>query len=149
MDTAALNSLLAAELQAVNVYTLHAAKLANWGYGRLAEATLARYKTEAEHRQELIDRILLLGGEPVVIGPASVEIGEDVPEILSIDLRLELEAIDACRAAATDLRAAGDHGSAVLVEHILVEEEQHANDLQALIDQVQAMGLEMFLGSRA
>lgn len=108
-----------------------------------------RYEQEQEHRDELIDRILFLGGEPLVTGPTSVDVGDDVPGVLSIDLRLEFEAIDACRQSATALRASGDHGSAVLIEHLLVEEEAHAQEIQAHLEQIQAMGLEIFLGSRA
>lgn len=148
-SVAALNGLLGAELRAISTYAAHAGKLRAWGYKRLAKLVRRRYEQEQEHRDELIDRILFLGGAPLVTGPTSVDVGDDVPGVLSIDLRLEFDAIDACRAAATALRAAGDHGSAILAEHVLVEEEAHTSDLQALLDQIQAMGLEQFLASRA
>ncbi|MDQ1273276.1 MAG: bacterioferritin, partial [Planctomycetota bacterium] len=39
----------------------------------------------------------------------------------------------------------GDGGSRELLEHILVDEEQHANDLESYIQQIKDMGIENFL----
>ena len=55
-----LNDVLTSELTAINQYFLHA-KTPNWGYNRGAHIR-AESIDEMKHAEQLIDRILYLGG---------------------------------------------------------------------------------------
>ena len=72
-----LNSLLADELTAINQYMVHSEMCANWGYGRLHEATEKRAIDEMKHAEKLIGRILFLEGRPVVSKLNQIIIGAE------------------------------------------------------------------------
>ena len=57
-----LNEVLTAELTAINQYFIHAMMCRNWHYERLAKHSREESVEEMKHAQELIDRVLYLGG---------------------------------------------------------------------------------------
>ena len=61
-----LNDVLTSELTAINQYFLHAKMCQNWGYSRLGAHIRAESIDEMKHAEQLIDRILYLGGVPNV-----------------------------------------------------------------------------------
>jgi bacterioferritin len=138
-----LNEVLTNELTAVNQYFLHARMVENWGYQRLYEKFRHESIDEMKDADKLIERVLYLEGFPNLQKLGKINIGENVPEMLKLDLDVEKNAIATLNRGIELARKKGDNGSAELLEDILVGEEEHANWLEAqltLVDQVGAAG---------
>jgi bacterioferritin len=144
----ALNSVLTAELTAVNQYFVHAKMCRNWAYLRLAERIRKESIDEMKHADRLIDRILYLEGTPNVQRYHKVNIGEAVPEMLRLDLALEHEAIPRLNDAIRLCRDLGDHGSEELLREILVSEESHVDWLEAQLEQLRQLGEGNYLAQQ-
>ena len=84
-----LNFLLAGELAARDQYFIHARMYDEWGYSRLFERIYHEMQDETQHANNIIARILLLGGKPQM-QVAALDIGHDVPSMLQADLDVEL-----------------------------------------------------------
>ena len=67
--------------------------LKNWGYNRLAAKVHLESIDEMKHADELIERILYLGGIPNMQRLWKVNVGETVPEQFACDKALEDAAI--------------------------------------------------------
>ena len=142
---ATLNSLLADELTATNQYMVHAEMCENWGYEKLQEAVEKRAITEMRHAEKLIARILFLEGLPIVSELNQMNIGAEVEAQLKSDWQAEHDAIQEYNA---DIRAAaeyGDSGTHELLKSILVQEEEHIDEIEAQLDQIKQMGIQNYL----
>lgn len=142
-----LNEVLTAELTAINQYFLHAEMCNNWGYTRLYSFLRKESIDEMKHAEEMLERVLYLGGLPNVQRLFPIRIGETVPEIFKSDMALEVEAIDRLNKGIPMLREKGDAGSAVILEGILTAEEEHLDWIEAQQDQIEQMGLENYLST--
>ncbi len=140
-----LNHLLADELTAINQYMVHSEMCANWGYAKLHEAIEKRAITEMHHAEKLIGRIIFLEGKPIVSQLNPLHIGEDVESQLKDDLQAEYEAVKAYNAAIRLAVEESDHGTRALLESILQDEEEHADWIEAQLDQIAHMGLQNYL----
>ncbi|HBU48045.1 MAG TPA: bacterioferritin [Myxococcales bacterium] len=140
-----LNEVLTAELTAINQYFIHAKMLKNWGYNRLAAKVHLESIDEMKHADDLIERILYLGGIPNMQRLWKVNVGETVPEQFACDKALEDAAIPRLSAGIDVCREAGDHGTAAMLETILVSEEEHLDWLEAQLELVGTLGLENYL----
>ncbi len=143
-----LNEVLTNELTAVNQYFLHARICENWGYERLWKKVRAESIDEMKHADEVIERVLYLEGMPNVQRLGKVNIGETVPEQLRLDLELERKALGVLNAGIESCRKTGDNGSAELLEHILEDEEEHANWLEAQLSLIDQVGLQNYLAQQ-
>ncbi len=140
-----LNDLLSDELTAINQYMVHAEMCANWRYDKLAETAEKRAIEEMKHAESLIGRILFLEGIPIVSNLKKIHIGADVESQHRNDLASETEAIQAYNAAIKQAVEAGDNGSRELLESILKDEEEHLDWLEAQIEQINTLGIKMYL----
>jgi bacterioferritin len=145
---AVLNDVLANELTAINQYFLHARLCENWGYERLWKKVRAESIDEMQHADKVIQRILYLEGHPNLQKLGKLEIGETVLEQLQSDLALEKRAIPVLNAGVEICRAKGDNGTAELLEEILVDEEEHADWLEAQLTLVEQVGLQNYLAQQ-
>jgi bacterioferritin len=142
---AALNTLLADELTAINQYMVHSEMCANWGYGELHEAIEKRAITEMKHAEMHIGRIIFLEGRPIVSELNPLHIGADVLEQLKNDLGAEQGAVKAYNDAIKLAAEAGDNGTRVMLEGILKDEEGHLDWLETQLDQIEQMGIQTYL----
>ncbi|NPV84778.1 MAG: bacterioferritin [Anaerolineae bacterium] len=145
---ATLNSLLADELTAINQYMVHSEMCANWAYERLHEAVEKRAIDEMKHAEKLIARILFLEGIPIVSQLNPIHIGEVVEKQLKNDWDAEAGAIKAYNAGVRLAVELGDNGTRELLESILKDEEDHIDWLEAQTDQIQQMGIQVYLGQQ-
>lgn len=143
-----LNEVLKAELTAINQYFLHAEMCDHWGYKALGEYTKKESIDEMKHAEKCIERILFLQGTPVMHELFPLRIGATVKQQLENDLALELEAIPRLNRAIQAAVEAGDNGSRELFEAILLDEERHADWLEAQLHMIQEMGYENYLSQQ-
>jgi bacterioferritin len=144
----ALNKALADELTAVNQYMVHSEMCDNWGYEILHDKVEKRAIAEMIHAESLIARILYLEGIPIVSNLNPMHIGKNVPEQLKNDLEAETVAIENYQAFIKTCQEVGDAGTRELFVHNLKEEEDHADWLEAQLDQIDQMGIQTYLSSQ-
>ena len=143
-----LNDVLTGELTAINQYFLHAKMCANWGYERLADKVRKESIDEMIHAEELIDRILYLGGVPNVQRLGKVTIGETVREQFELDLATEMTALKRLNTGIELCRAEGDNGTRVLLDKILSHEDEHVDWLEAQLDLIEQVGEQQYLAQQ-
>jgi len=143
-----LNVLLADELTAISQYMVHSEMCANWGYGRLHEAVEKRAIDEMKHAEKLIARLLYLEGQPIVSKLNPIHIGADVEAQLRNDLAAEMGAEKGYNTGIALAVEVGDNGTRALFESILGDEEDHIDWLEAQLDQIQQLGLQIYLGQQ-
>jgi len=142
---AALNSLLADELTAINQYMVHSEMCDNWGYGKLHKAIEARAVAEMKHAEKLIGRILFLEGLPVVSDLKKIFIGADVPKMFANDHQAEDGAIKSYNEAIILAGNLKDYATREILEAILKDEDAHIDGIEEIQDQIGQMGLPIFL----
>jgi bacterioferritin len=143
-----LNYLLADELTAVSQYMVQAEMCANWGYNHLAEAIEKRAIDEMKHAEKHIGRILFLEGKPVVSNLLPMHIGDTVEAHHKNDWESESGAIKAYNEAVKLAVDVGDNGTRELLESILKDEEAHIDWIEAQLDQIKQMGIQVYLAEQ-
>lgn len=141
----ALNEALMSEIMAINQYFIHAKMCENWGYLLLYEDTEKRAMEEMTHAEKLIERILYLEGIPIITKGDKINVGATVKDQAENDHGLEKVAIQMFNRAIKLCNDESDAGSRELLEHILLDEEKHADDLESYIQEIQDMGIQNFL----
>ena len=139
-----LNAVLTNELTAVNQYFLHARMFRHWGLTRLADHEYHESIDEMKHADKLIERILFLEGLPNLQSLNKLLIGEDVPEALKCDLKLEQGSYPILREAITHCEKTADYITRELFEKILDSEEEHIDWLETQLGLIDKLGLENF-----
>ena len=143
-----LNDVLTGELTAVNQYFIHARMCENWGYERLWKKIRAESIDEMKHADKLIERILYLDGLPNLQRLGKINVGQTVPEQLTLDLDMEKGAVRRFNDGIELCRSLGDNGSRELLEGMLVSEEEHANWLEAQLNLIQQVGEQNYLAQQ-
>jgi bacterioferritin len=98
-----------------------------------------------KHADELIKRILLLGGLPNVQRLNSIQVGEDVEQILKADQALEEKALDDLREGIAYCESVRDFVSRDLLVHIQKNEEEHIDLLDRQFDLIRQIGIERYV----
>jgi bacterioferritin len=140
-----LNTQLTNELTAINQYFLHARTLQHWGVTKLGKQEYAESIDEMKDADELINRILFLGGLPNVQRLNSIQVGEDVEQILRADLALEEKALDDLREGIAYCEGVRDFVSRDLLLKILAGEEEHVDFLERQFDLIKQIGIQRYV----
>jgi bacterioferritin len=143
-----LNAALSSELSAIAQYMVQAEMCSNWGLNRLGALTKNRAIEEMRHAEGLIERLLFLDAVPQVSVALQPKIGASVKEHLEIDLKDELDAGVQYNDAVKICTAAGDAGSKQLFERMIVDEERHADFLEAQLHSIETMGIGNYLAQQ-
>ncbi|GLQ24470.1 bacterioferritin [Algimonas ampicilliniresistens] len=140
-----LNRALKAELTAINQYFLHSRMLKDWGVTRLAKKEYEESIEEMNHADDIIERILFLGGLPNLQDLGKLRIGETVQEILECDMSLEEMAIPMYKDAIHHCESVRDYVTRDMLQKILVEEEEHVDFLETQFDLIKQIGIERYI----
>ncbi|MFI3218053.1 MAG: bacterioferritin, partial [Methylococcales bacterium] len=103
---------------------------------------------EMKHADCLIDRILFLEGLPNVQNIGKVLIGENTPEMLACDLKLEHLAVPDLKDGILYCESVRDYVSRELFEDILESEEEHIDWLETQLELIEKIGLPNYLQSQ-
>ena len=143
-----LNSLLADELTAINQYIVHAEMCEDWGYEKLHEHFEKRAIDEMKHAEKLIGRILFLESTPIVTDLRSIHIGDEIPAQLENDRKAELDAIKAYNDAIKLAGEVNDYATRKILQDNLKDEDDHMDEIEELLDQIEHMGLPIFITTK-
>jgi len=143
-----LNTLLMEELTAINQYIVHAEMCEDWGYGKLHESFEKRAIQEMRHAEQLIGRILFLGGTPIVSKLGEIHIGSDVPKQVQYDRDLEAKTIKNYNDAIVLAGEEHDYATRDILIDILNDEDHHMDELEEMLDQIEQMTLPIFLSTK-
>jgi bacterioferritin len=145
---ATLNALLADELTAINQYMVHSEMCANWGYEELHEVIEKRAITEMKHAEMEIGRIIFLESRPVVSQLNPLHIGATVLDQLKADLAAEQGAVQGYNEGVRLAVEVGDNGTRAMLESILKDEEDHLDWLETQLDQIEQIGIQIYLAQQ-
>ena len=135
-----LQSVLATEIVCVLRYTMHAVSASGISSEGVKAEFAQHVKEEQQHMQAVAERINQLGGKPnfdpeglATRSASQYAEGENLVDMIKENLIAERIAVEHYREL---IRYFGDDdpGTRVMLEGILVTEEEHANDMQDLLD---------------
>lgn len=144
----ALNKVLGQSLIAINQYFLHARIARHWGLESLNDNFYKQSIQEMKWSDDLIARILLLGGLPNLQELGKVLVGEDVPEIIDCNLRLEKQKFDIITDAITLCEERHDYVSRQLLVKLKDGNEEYDDWLDTQEDLIKEVGVQNYIQSQ-
>lgn len=144
----ALNKVLGQSLIAINQYFLHARIARHWGLESLNDSLYKQSIAEMKWSDDLIARILLLDGLPNLQELGKVLVGEDVPEVIECNLRLEKQKFDIITDAITLCETKSDYVSRQLLVTLKDGNEEYQDWLETQEDLIESIGVERYIQSQ-
>ena len=133
------------ELGAVHQCQLHSHVLEDWGLSGLAREMQGEVAEEMGHSDRFIERLIFIGGTPVLTMKQELKPAPDLKTLFSRDLADEKEAIRFYSAAAKQADAEDDIGSRKLFEEIVMDEEGHMAWLELQLSLIERMGEALYI----
>ncbi|MDR5833962.1 bacterioferritin [Caballeronia sp. LZ034LL] len=136
-----LNAELKNELTAVHQYLHHGRLYKHWGLIELGAHEYAESMDELTHADRLIERILMLDGEPNLQDLHPLSIGRTTPDALKNDLALERAAQSQCKSGIVYCESVRDFVSRQLLVELLDATEEHIDWLEIQIGLIDKLGI--------
>jgi bacterioferritin len=144
-----LNELVIMEMTGINQYLSNKSIYKNLQFESLVKYIDERINDEYQHHSMLLDRIRYLRGSLKTQETLDkINAGESILDTFKFDAQAERTAIEAYNKAIEIATKARDNGSRSLFETILKDEEDHLDDLGAKLDQIDLIGIQIFLSSQ-
>jgi bacterioferritin len=143
-----LNTILTAELMAINQYFVHAKMCEHWGYERLHHKVRERSIDVMKDADALIGHILYLENVPKVHRLATVHLGETVPEQLKFDLKAEQDMLTLLREGVLHCAKVADFTTRHLLEDMAKDVDAHLDWIETQLDTITQVGLEQYLAEQ-
>jgi bacterioferritin len=143
-----LKRILTAEMTAIHQYLLHAGLCKSWGYGRLHEEFESLAQGEVKHAGQLIDQILYLDGVPDMQQVEAVATGTDVKQLFEGDLKFEKDDVELLREAIAHCTKVSDFTTRHMLEHMLIDTEEHIDWFETQLRTVEQIGLARYLSEQ-
>ena len=140
-----LNIILKNELTAINQYFLHSRMLKDWGFLVLADKIYQESMGEMKHADWIIDRILTLDGLPNLQDLGKLKIGENVPEMFSSDINLEMTNQSCLKIAIPICEQKKDFVTSEMLKKILEDTEEHIDWIESQHHLINNAGLKNYL----
>ena len=140
-----LNIILKNELTAINQYFLHARILKVWGFLGLAKKIYDESMGEMKHAAWIIERVLTLDGLPNLQDLGKLKIGEDVPEMFTADLGLEMTNQSCLKIAINVCEDKNDYVSRDIFLKILDDTEEHIDWIESQQHVIENAGIKNYL----
>jgi bacterioferritin len=122
--------------------------LKNWGLARMAKHEHDESIEEMKHADQLMDRVLTLGGLPNLQDLGKLLIGETAVETMSCDLKLETAGQAHLKEAIAYCESVRDYVSRDVFGHILEDTEEHIDYLETQLELVEKVGEQNYLQSQ-
>ena len=140
-----LNIILKNELTAINQYFLHSRMIKDWGFERLAAKIYEESIGEMKHADLIIERVLLLDGLPNLQALGKLKIGEDIEEIFTADLSLEITNQSCLKVAIQHCEEKRDYVTREIFQQILNDTEEHIDWIETQQSRIEKVGIQNFL----
>lgn len=142
---ALLNKVLTSELTSINQYFLHARMFKNMGFEQLNCAEYKKSIKDMKQADAIIERILFLEGLPNLQALGKLYIGEHPEEMLQCDVKFQEEHIALLKDVIEQCEVAQDYVSRDLLTEQLVDEEEYLDWLFTQQQQIEEMGIALYL----
>lgn len=143
-----LNKVLGQSLIAINQYFLHARIARHWGLESLNDSLYHQSIQEMKWSDDLIERILLLEGLPNLQDLGKVLVGEDVPEMIDCNLRLEKQKYGIITEAITLCEAHKDYVSRKLLVKLKDGNEEYKDWIETQEYLIEEIGVQNYIQSQ-
>ena len=147
---ALLQKAIESEQLAIRQYEIHSRLQKSQGFSKIKKRlTNEHLQDEYKHLKKLMDRLLFLEGIPDTSKSVEQNVGKTLPEQFEHDLTAEYSAIEQYREAMKVCLEENDHQTYRILEHILTDEEDHADDLETQLSLINKAGIENYIARNA
>lgn len=128
-----LNDDLSGEYNAIISYIQYSSKVTGPYRPQLVQFLQAEIPDEQRHAQYLADKIVSLGGQPVV-EPRPVRTSDDTREMLQFIYEAEAQTVENYRQRIDEAEEAGELGLKIALEDIVNDETTHRDETRKILD---------------
>lgn len=128
-----LNEDLAGEYNAMISYLQYSAKVTGPYRPQLVQFLQSEIPDEQAHAQYLADKIVSLGGEPVV-EPKPIKTSDDTRQMLQYIYEAEAETVENYKKRLEQAEAVGDVGLQSQIEDMIADETTHRDEVKKILD---------------